>query len=125
MWHWLQDETEGWEGGYTLLFLSLHSDNGQFVTGFWQVWDEGTGLEDPTAFGPLGKGNERGRPNGAKTFSSLAEALNEVARFGVTEAGFADRSDLIASYARARSKRSNRPLGPRFGGFISPCEPHE
>jgi hypothetical protein len=112
VWHWLHDNPE--YGDFTLLFISLHREGDSVIAGLWEVWDEGTGVEDPVSFRSSDPDGERGAPNDRLIFRDVPAALEELAVYGVTAAGFHDHAGLVAKYAeavRARPPHTGSPIG--------------
>ena len=116
MWHWLHDNPE-W-GEFTLLFISLHREGGSVIVGLWEVWDDGTGVEDPVTFRSSDPDGHRGKPNHRLVFSDVSSALAELAVHGVTADGFHNHSTLVAQYAEAvRSRGPRKPGGAGWPGI--------
>src|SRR4051812_47757144 len=108
LWHWLHDNPE-W-GEFTLLFISLHREGDSVVAGLWEVWDDGTGVEDPVEFRSSDPDGERGKPNHRLVFPDVPSALAELAVHQVTADGFGDHEALIAKYGEAvRARPAQKP----------------
>lgn len=122
VWHWLHDSPE-W-GKFTLLFISLHTEGDVVVAGLWEVWDEGTGVEDPVMFKASDPDGNRGAPNHRLQFRDVSSALEGLSVHGVTAAGFRDHGQLLGKYAEAVRARPRAKAGWSGGPVaVSDTEP--
>jgi hypothetical protein len=109
VWHWLHDNPE-W-GEFTLLFISLHREDESVIAGLWEVWDDGSGIEDPVTFRSSDPDGKCGSPNHRLDFPDLPSALKELSVHGVTADGFGDYGQLIAKYGEAVRVRPPQSQG--------------
>jgi hypothetical protein len=95
------------------------------VAGLWEVWDDGTGAEDPVTFRSAdGSDGERGKPNHRLVFADVPSVLADLAVHDVTAAGFHDHSKLVARYTDAvRTRRQQKPAWPGWPG-VAVAEDH-
>jgi hypothetical protein len=100
VWHWLHDNPE-WDE-FTLLFISLHlNDRPEVVAGLWEVWDQGTGVEDPAMFKSADPDRHPGEPTQLLRYATIADALNDLSVHGVTAGGFGSHADLVTAYGES------------------------
>jgi hypothetical protein len=115
VWHWLHDNPD-WDE-YTLLFVSIHLDDGDVVVGLWEVWDQGTGSEDPVMFKSADPDRQPGEPTQWLRFATVAEALSDLSVHGVNADAFGSRDDLVVSYEGAVRARPATRLQGSSGPF--------
>jgi hypothetical protein len=106
LWYWLRDLPD-W-GAFTLLFVSFHLDSDEVVARLWEVWDEGTGIEDPVMFKSADPDRRPGEPTQTLRFPTVAAALSGLSAHDLSADGFGSHDDLVAAYGAAVSRRTVR-----------------